>query len=128
MELGYSKQKQLGKKKKKITDKVLDDLWSLRVKERDGFKCVVCGKTSGLNSHHIYSRSNFSTRWDINNGVTLCVSHHVFGNELSAHKTPTEFTEWLIEKYGKPFLDDLKRRKSIPYDGNREAIKEKLLP
>lgn len=118
--MGITKQQQIGKKKK-ISDKVLDDLWALKVKERDGFACVVCGKTSGLNSHHIYSRSNYSTRWDINNGVTLCVSHHVFGNELSAHKTPTDFSDWLVHKYGRLFIDDLKRKKSLAYDGDRKS-------
>ena len=90
-----------------MKDKVLDNLWSEAVKIKDGMQCVVCGKTTHLNSHHIFSRSNRATRWDIENGITLCVSHHVFGSKFSAHKTPTEFTYWLEDKKGKVWLQYL---------------------
>ena len=79
---------------KKI-DKQLDDAWSKKVKELAGYKCEYCGKTSPLNSHHIYSRSKKSTRWDVDNGVCLCVGHHTFSSSFSAHKTPLEFVEWV---------------------------------
>jgi hypothetical protein len=61
-----------------------------------------------LNSHHIYSRSNRSTRWDLENGVCLCVGHHTFSTKFSAHKTPTEFTEWLYKEKGEPFMNELR--------------------
>ena len=56
-------------------------LWSLKVKERAGFKCEVDGCDTGnlLNSHHI---ENFLTskelRYDIHNGVCACASHHKY--------------------------------------------------
>ena len=28
--------------------------WTLRVKIRDGFKCLLCGSTENLTSHHWY--------------------------------------------------------------------------
>ena len=61
-----------------------------------------------LNSHHIYSRSNRSTRWDLENGVCLCVGHHTFSTKFSAHKTPTEFTEWLYKEKGEAWMSDLR--------------------
>jgi hypothetical protein len=61
-----------------------------------------------LNSHHIYSRSNRSTRWDLENGVCLCVGHHTFSTKFSAHKTPTEFTEWLYGVKGEEFMSELR--------------------
>lgn len=76
-------------------DKKLDTAWSLLVKLRDGMKCTYCDKDTYLNSHHIYSRSKKSTRWDIDNGITLCVGHHTFSSGFSAHKTPLEFIDWL---------------------------------
>lgn len=89
-------------------DKRLDDAWSLLVKLIHGNKCEYCGKETTLNSHHIYSRSKRSTRWHLNNGACLCVSHHTFNSGFSAHKTPLEFTEWIIEKRGQQWYDDLK--------------------
>ena len=80
---------QLGKK--------LDEAWSLAVKIKAGYRCEVCGAKSTLNSHHIVGRRNRMTRWDVKNGVCLCVSHHKFGIE-SAHEDPLWFKEWLEDK------------------------------
>lgn len=95
-------------KKLKGIDGKLDDAWSLLVKLQAGNKCEVCEAEKPLNSHHIFSRSNRSVRWDEANGVCLCVSHHTFNSKFSAHKTPTEFTYWLENEYGKQFLDELR--------------------
>ena len=93
----------------KTIDNKLDKLWSLLVKHRAGFKCEYCGtREKVLNSHHIYSRSNRSTRWDLENGVCLCVGHHTFSTKFSAHKTPTEFTEWLYSVKGESWMSDLR--------------------
>lgn len=92
-------------KQRKGIDKKLDDCWSELVKLKAGNKCEVCGKRSPLNSHHIFSRSKKSTRWDVKNGLCLCVGHHTFSSKFSAHKTPTEFTFWLIDYKGQEFLD-----------------------
>jgi len=90
-----------------VTKKKLDTLWSKKVRERDG-KCLYCEGTKNLNAHHIYSRKNHSTRWDMSNGCTLCVSHHKFDRKFAAHDTPIEFSKWLISYYGEDFLDQLK--------------------
>lgn len=76
--------------------KALDTIWSYAVKERDGFKCRYsnCGETKRLNSHHIIKRQFRSLRWDINNGITLCVSHHTFGKD-AAHVDEIGFLMWL---------------------------------
>jgi hypothetical protein len=89
-------------------DKKLDDAWSLLVKLRAGNKCEYCGKTTTLNSHHIFSRSNRSVRWDPINGICLCVAHHTFSSKFSAHKAPVEFTLWLTESKGQDFIDRLR--------------------
>jgi hypothetical protein len=81
-------------------DKQLDDAWSLLVKLMAGNQCEYCGKQGLLNSHHVFSRSKKSTRWSLPNGICLCVGHHTFSSSFSAHKTPTEFTEWIKEKRG----------------------------
>jgi len=86
-------------KKMKGIDGKLDDAWSLLVKLIAGEKCEYCGKKEYLNSHHVYSRSNRSVRWDTDNGYCLCVGHHTFGN-MSAHKAPMEFSEWMKSDRG----------------------------
>jgi len=91
----------------------LDSLWAKVIKQRANNRCEYCGKTTTLNSHHIFSRSNMGTRWSPENGVCLCVSHHVFGS-MSAHKAPVEFVLWLKEKRGDEWFEALRiKAKSI---------------
>ena len=55
------------------------DIWSKIVRRRDG-ECVLCGNTETLQAHHwiIHSGSSLSTRFLIDNGVTLCYACHIF--------------------------------------------------
>lgn len=107
--------------------KKLDDLWSAKIKRIAGNKCEYCGKTNTLNSHHIFSRSNRSTRWDIDNGICLCVAHHTFSSQFSAHKTPMEFSEWIKELRGEDWFYDLLRRKNTVFEGYYEDIIDTLV-
>lgn len=107
--------------------KKLDETWANLVKIRDGGRCVYCGKTSYLNSHHIFSRSNRSTRWDVNNGITLCVAHHTFSSGFSAHKTPAEFIEWIKELKGEEWYNALRRKAKSIDKRKRSEILEELL-
>jgi len=91
-------------KTRKALEKQLDEAWSKAVKIKAGYSCEYCRNKQNLNSHHIYSRVKKTTRWDLDNGICLCVAHHI-GAGFSAHKTPTSFTLWLIEKKGKQFVD-----------------------
>lgn len=51
--------------------------WAKVVKSRDGNKCVYCGSTEKLETHHIKSRAKFPDDvLDIENGVTLCHKCH----------------------------------------------------
>ena len=109
----------------------LDKVWSLLIKERDGFICVKCGNVNYLNSHHIYGRRKQSTRWDIDNGITLCATCHKFSTDFSAHETPQIFSEWLRELKGDEFMDALEQRankhlKLKPYEKEELLIELKL--
>jgi len=97
------------------------------VKERAGYKCEYCGKTEYLNSHHVFSRTNYSVRWDVNNGVCLCAGHHVLGN-FSAHKAPLEFADWLKGERGEKWYDKLllKAKKVVP-SMDLEQVKKDLV-
>lgn len=100
------------KKSAKYVKGNIDRLWGELIKLKAGIKCEHCGKSNNLNSHHIFSRSKMSLRWDIDNGVCLCVGHHVFG-EFSAHKSPIDFVEWLREKRGEDWYQRLREKSRI---------------
>ena len=97
------------KKTKSYYIRKLDKVWAEQVKLKADNECEYCGKNKGLNSHHIFSRSNKSVRWDISNGVSLCVGHHMFAN-ISAHKAPAEFIEWLKETRGLEWYETLREK------------------
>lgn len=105
----------------------LDNLWRFAIYRRAGYVCEYCGATGQLNAHHIFSRSNFAVRWDIENGVCLCVSHHIFGN-LSFHKSPAEMLEWIKEKRGMEWYERLlkKARTMIKTSESKERAYEIL--
>lgn len=112
-ECSYKSKKKRDKYKRSRSDcsvNKLDALWATKVKDRDGNVCVYCGKTTYLNAHHIFSRSNKSTRWYLPNGITLCSGHHVLSSKFSAHKTPLEFIDFLTETKGDDFIDNLRRK------------------
>jgi len=116
------------KKNPKLKNGGIDILWAELVKLLAGVKCEYCGKTDRLNSHHIFSRSRMNLRWDTDNGICLCVSHHIFG-EFSAHKAPIDFVEWLKEKRGDDWYNKLRDKsrliaKLTPTD--RLEVAEKL--
>ena len=96
-------------KQLKGIDGKLDKAWSELVKLLAGMKCEIenCKHKPTLNSHHIFSRKNRSTRWDVSNGICLCVGHHTMSSKFSAHGNPIAFTYWLEEYKGSDFIDDL---------------------
>lgn len=54
-------------------------LWRVKVYERDGYTCQRCfdGEGGNLNAHHIEAHcENEATRWNLDNGVTLCGDYH----------------------------------------------------
>ena len=120
------------KKKRKPTRKQqlkkYDTKRSYLVKVRAGWMCEVdwCYRTTNLNSHHIFTRNNYSTRFDLDNGVCLCVWHHTFNNQFSAHRTPTEFTERIKEKRWSKRYATLKLKANQTWDKDYDKIKEYL--
>lgn len=80
--------------------KKLDKLFSEKIRSV-GF-CQHCGKKSGLQCAHIFSRKNYSIRWDEENAVCLCLRCHLYW----AHKEPVEFTKWVTEFKNIPYLEN----------------------
>jgi hypothetical protein len=93
--------------------KFCDELWTKIVKARDNNQCAICGKTEYLNAHHLISRKVFKFRWKIDNGISLCPSHHEFSVELSPHNAPWNFEIWLKENRPEQYSQHCLDRKDI---------------
>ena len=106
---------------KKIKLSKFDIIWSKFVRERDG-ECLYCKRKEGLNAHHFKGRSCKATRLLLDNGVTLCTSHHVFNHEFSAHKTPERFERWFKKTYPDRYKEIRTRAQTMMTE--RNAIKE----
>ena len=103
---------------KKRMKKLLDKKWAELVKLRAGYRCEWCGKKSErLNSHHIFSKRNTSTRWIPENGVCLCVGCH-----FRAHQEPVEFVRFIEKERGKDLLDMLRIETNTPKKFTKEVF------
>ena len=83
-----------------------------REKTRAIGKCMVCGNTETLQTHHVIGRRNLQVRWYIDNLVCLCSLHHTFGIK-SAHQDPTWFTDWYKDHIGEERYTELRRRANL---------------
>jgi hypothetical protein len=90
----------------KIKMAAKDKLWADLVKERDGYTCQRChtiypeGRRQGIHAHHIFGRSRRSTRFLIENGISLCMGCHIY-----CHSNPLEFHEWMQDRLGAGYED-----------------------
>ena len=93
----------------------LDKLWRRLVILKADNRCEKSGELGkegrghALNAHHIVGRSNYSVRWDENNGVALAAGNHTLTTH-SAHKAPLEFLEFMKEKRGEKWYNDLRTK------------------
>ena len=69
--------------------------WSKSVRDRDSNTCQVCGAVDNTQAHHIFEKRYYKElMYDINVGITLCPTCHIFG-KYSFHKNPLWSVEWL---------------------------------
>jgi len=77
----------------------LDKTWADLIKKDE--RCEVCGSINGLNAHHWYKkRKAYATRWELDNGISLCISCH-----FEAHQSPGRFMARLEAVWGKEKVD-----------------------
>ena len=99
----------------KRQDKILLDLWARLVKMKAGYRCEWgykgkrCSRTEGLEGHHIEGRRNYDTRYEPINGACLCHAHHKLSRD-SAHESPIEFLEMMLDQRGQGWLLSLKEK------------------
>lgn len=87
--------------------KKLDKVVSLIIRERDK-ACVICGSREQLQCGHIFSRVNYSTRWDITkdgNCHCQCAKCNIL-HEYDAYP----FYRWYKHNFGEKKLEKLHTR------------------
>jgi hypothetical protein len=97
--------------------------WAQEVKRRDSYACVICNrKGTALNSHHLNAWADFpAERYDVTNGVTLCVFHHEDfhakygkgGNTEAQFKEYREISDILIKLANKETIINVTSRKML---------------
>ena len=96
----------------KSLKKYCKEAWAELVKERDGYKCVLCGSTAYINAHHIITTKCVLTRYEVDCGITLCSGCHNF-RITSAHVSPWILYEWLRTNRPKQYRWFLKHREAV---------------
>lgn len=115
----------MSKRTKKSVGKSLDRLWSLVVRKRDNHTCQKCGKPA-TEVHHIFGRRNFSTRWNIQNGISLCPACHTWGkNSLEQSPYLPENRAVILQIVGgEEELDKLATLANTPYKSTLNELIE----
>jgi hypothetical protein len=90
-----------------VKDTYADRIWRSEVKSRDGWRCrwPDCGRRSGLEVHHVFSRGYSATKTDPDNGVTLCGEHHPW-----AQQNTVQFNDWWARIIGPVRFAELRAR------------------
>ena len=106
-------------RKKAKLRKECDNLWYQAVIERWGTRCEVCGKSASL-GHHFFTKSSYGhLRYDIDNGISLCMGCH-----FTLHnKQDTMITLKIIKKRGQNWLNSLEARAKIRPEGSYQTLK-----
>jgi len=85
----------------------LDNAVSRYIRDRDGC-CVQCGTTERLNNGHIFTRKNYSTRWDISDDGNCHTQCWPCNYSHGSDQWP--YFKWYIDKFGQEKFDELRRR------------------
>lgn len=72
-----------------------DVLWGQIIREAAGNCCEICNG-SPVNAHHLIGRRALFFRHNLNNGLALCVTCHLYGVN-SAHENPEWLRQWVRE-------------------------------
>lgn len=106
--------------------KWLDRLWGIVIHNRDD-RCQWCGKQDGkLDAHHIFGRTNKSTRWDTKNGILLCFyCHHYRIEKDHEGLRANNIVRLGLKEYNKLWKRSQQPLYTIDYEmWERELIKE----
>ena len=94
-----------------------DKLWAQAVKADWAGRCAVCGSPK-TESHHLVPRQHEGTRYDLNNGIALCCTHHQFDRDVSPHLNAAGWLAWLNHHWPARAVWYMDNRRP-PFDGRR---------
>lgn len=106
--------------------------WARMVKDIAGNKCVICGSTKKLESHHVMPKSlHPELANDLNNGLCLCHQCHFFyhGGSYTNDKGPSYYYKNYYSRVDRERLEmveDFKRNNIYLVYPARERIKEHI--
>jgi 5-methylcytosine-specific restriction endonuclease McrA len=81
---------------------------ALYAKERDEYKCQVCGASEKLCVHHVFPAWKFpEKKYELDNHITICKFHHM---KVQAYNTRNK--TYLSRKEIKHFDDMLEKEKN----------------
>lgn len=85
--------------------KEADRVFSLWIRERDGWACVICGNKEQVQNGHLIRRGKKNVRWDEHNCNCQCSRCNYKHNA-----EPEPYTEWFLLKWGEEIYLDLVKR------------------
>ena len=88
-----------------VVKKALYADWTLRVKRRDGWKCLLCDSDDNLTAHHWYVSDHHAhaARYCVDNGATLCYACHIRGIHTRAdYESVMRVLDVVVDKGAKP--------------------------
>lgn len=108
----HQKSKVYLKKQIRLNLKRKDTAWSIEIRKDN---CLVCSTSEKLNAHHIIIREYSPLRYNLKNGVSLCVKHHKYCKKISAHNNPFIFFLFFRKHRKEQFeyLEDFLKSRSI---------------
>lgn len=109
----------------KLKIDIADTLFSMWVRNRDGWTCQRCEKTykpptQALHCSHFQGRGKESTRFEPTNADALCYGCHQY---FTSH--PQEHYKWQVERKGQDVIDNLRFQGNTYKKKDRKA--EKLI-
>lgn len=113
---------------KKAEINKLDNLALKTCKEEAGNRCEICGKGKDevqLHAHHVIGRRHRSLRWDVDNLVCLCATHHVMGKQ-SAHENPFWFDKEIVGMRGEAWKYNLEKKAQVICKTDYQTVKDYL--
>jgi hypothetical protein len=107
------------KPERQLLVKSCDDLWSACVIERDK-TCRYSNEDTYLTAHHIRSRTHWSTRWSLENGLTLSWRRIHFLQKAN----PEKFQDMVIEIIGQNYYEEMKKKSLVVVDYSVEDLRD----
>lgn len=59
--------------------------------------CVICGRIDKINVHHLFPKEIKEFKYYLPNLICLCPNHHKYSLDVSPHKNPIMFYEWMYK-------------------------------